>query len=63
MPTGCTTVQGKAENYAADLSTDPGVLAGVVTEFVLNSLAKSTRSQCTSNASARRCHTCPTTGR
>jgi hypothetical protein len=31
------TVQGKAESYAADLSTDPGVLAGVVTEFVLNS--------------------------
>jgi hypothetical protein len=31
------TAQERAEEYAADLSTDPGVLAGVVTEFVLNS--------------------------
>lgn len=27
----------RAEEYAASVSTDPGVLAGVVTEFVLNS--------------------------
>lgn len=31
------TSQERAEEYAADLSTDPGVLAGVVSEFVLNS--------------------------
>lgn len=29
------TAQERAEEYAADLSTDPGVLAGVVTEFVV----------------------------
>ncbi|WP_156993820.1 hypothetical protein [Pseudonocardia acaciae] len=30
------TLQDDAETYAHDLSTDPGVLAGAVTEFVLN---------------------------
>ena len=31
------TGQDNAETYAQDLSTDPGVLAGAVTEYVLNS--------------------------
>ena len=30
------TDQGKSEVYARELSTDPGVLAGAVTRFVLN---------------------------
>ena len=31
------TVKAKADAYARELSTDPGVLAGAVTRFVLNS--------------------------
>jgi hypothetical protein len=37
----CTEIiwsaKDKAETYAKDLSTDPGVLAGAVTRYVLNS--------------------------
>ncbi|WP_037069273.1 hypothetical protein [Pseudonocardia acaciae] len=31
------TVKNKADEYAQELSTDPGVLAGAVTRFVLDS--------------------------